>query len=98
MEQKVLSKSTIVTEGWVLEKDGKYWGEIYPGDGHCDASMGWTDDLTKISFSKGKKKPPHKGWFTYTGSHYIREMEKGEWRFVSWEQTINLVKKDPSNG
>lgn len=93
-----LSSHLKVKDGWVLEYQGKYWGEVYPGDGRTTADMGWTDDLTKIRISGGKDKPPHKGWFTYANSPYIQELQKGEWVYVVWEQTTTLKPGDLKNG
>lgn len=77
--------------GWALCLDGKFWGSIY-NDGHSSED-GWTDDIDKISIdSESKDMPSSKTWFTYSGSHYEKEMQKGEWRYIEVVKTFRLIK------
>lgn len=75
-------------EGWVMMKEGKFWGEVYPSDGKSMAVMDWVDSFENARISKGKEKPPTKTWFTYSGSPYEAEMQEGEWVYVVFTQTV----------
>ena len=64
----------VIEEGVVLELNGKFWGKCYE-DGRS-TSYGWVDiKKAEISNPEYCKKPSDK---TYTGSHYIDEMNKGK--------------------
>lgn len=77
-------------QGWALQHNGKYWGLLY-ADGQS-TQYGWTDDIDEIEISERDEKPPTKSWFTYLGSHYIPEMEKGEWVVVEITKGLKVVK------
>jgi hypothetical protein len=77
-------------EGWVMMKEGKFWGEVYPSDGKSMATMGWVDSFENARISKGKEKPPTKTWFTYTGHPDSIKLNQGEWVYFTQTKTTTL--------
>ena len=95
MTEIVLAPQNFRKRGWILVRDDKFWGEIYPEDrshGGGSAMYGWTNDIRKAQIAKHEKKPPHKGWFTYAGNtSEIRRMSEGEWVQVEILTTLTLT-------
>lgn len=79
----------IITEGWVLTLDGKFWGETWPADGKCSADMGWTD-FQHARIARGPEKPPTKSWFAYKGDPDISRMNKGEWVWFTATKNVTF--------
>lgn len=73
----------IIRTGWVLTKDGKFWGIDREGDGHTIDTYGWTDDLSKVQITAQLERPRTKTYFTHTNSPYIESMQQGDWVFVN---------------
>lgn len=95
MTEIVLAPQNFKKCGWILVRDDKFWGEVYPGDrshGGGSALYGWTNDIRKAQISEHEKKPPHKGWFTYAGNtSEIERMSEGEWVQVEILTTLTLT-------
>ena len=95
MTEIVLAPQNFKKRGWILVRDDKFWGEIYPEDrshGGDSAMYGWTNDIRKAQIAEHEKKPTHKGWFTYAGNtSEIRRMSEGEWVQVEILTTLTLT-------
>ena len=95
MTEIVLAPQNFKKRGWILVRDDKFWGEIYPEDrshGGGSAMFGWTNDIRKAQIAEHEKKPTHKGWFTYaSNASEIKRMSEGEWVQVEILTTLTLT-------
>ena len=58
MTEIVLAPQNFIKRGWILVRDNKFWGEIYPEDrshGGGSAMYGWTNDIRKAQIAEHEK-------------------------------------------